>query len=65
MGMDAGTDEAGRSLREGFARTALAEIPKILTLGDRNPHSPTYSCFDRNYWQYKIIDFPTPRFENH
>ncbi|MEM1427489.1 MAG: hypothetical protein AAGF75_13180, partial [Cyanobacteria bacterium P01_H01_bin.130] len=59
MGMDAGTGEAGRSLREVFARTALAEIPKILTLGDRNPHSPTYGCFDRNYWQYKIIDFPT------
>ncbi|MGD1912829.1 MAG: hypothetical protein ACFB2X_18865 [Rivularia sp. (in: cyanobacteria)] len=42
-----------------FARVALAQIPKILTLLDRNPHSPTYGCFDRNFWHYKIIDFPS------
>ena len=41
-----------------FAREALAQIPKILTLMDRNPHSPTYGCFDRTFWQYKVIDFP-------
>ncbi len=45
--------------RDLFAREALAQIPKILTLQDRNPHSPTYGCFDRNYWHYKIIDFPS------
>ena len=44
---------------EWFAREALAQIPKLLTLLDRNKHSPTYGCFDRNYWQYKIIDFPS------
>ncbi|WP_416671695.1 hypothetical protein [Egbenema bharatensis] len=42
-----------------FAVEALAQIPKILTLLDRNPHSPTYGCFDRNFWHYKIIDFPS------
>ncbi|MEM9504672.1 MAG: hypothetical protein AAGA01_12030, partial [Cyanobacteria bacterium P01_E01_bin.43] len=45
--------------RNLFAQSALAEIPKILTLMDRNPHSPTYGCGDRNFWQYKIIDFPS------
>jgi hypothetical protein len=45
--------------REIFAREALAQIPKILTLQDRNAHSPTYGCFDRNFWHYKIIDFPS------
>ncbi|HEX8186404.1 MAG TPA: hypothetical protein VF747_16685 [Blastocatellia bacterium] len=45
--------------KELFAREALAQIPKILTLLDRNPHSPTYGCFDRNFWHYKIIDFPS------
>lgn len=45
--------------RDRFAREALAQIPKILTLQDRNPHSPTYGCFDRNFWHYKIIDFPS------
>jgi hypothetical protein len=44
--------------RNLLAREALAQIPKILTLLDRNPHSPTYGCFDRTFWQYKIIDFP-------
>src|SRR3982751_6823381 len=42
-----------------FAQHALAQIPKILTLQDRNAHSPTYGCFDRNFWHYKIIDFPS------
>lgn len=42
-----------------FLTKALEQIPKILTLLDRNPHSPTYGCFDRNYWHYKIIDFPS------
>jgi hypothetical protein len=45
--------------RDLFAREAIAQIPIILTLMDRNPHSPTYGCFDRNFWHYKIIDFPT------
>jgi hypothetical protein len=45
--------------RDLFARDAIAQIPKLLTLLDRNPHSPTYGCFDRNFWQYKIIDFPS------
>jgi len=43
---------------ELFAEFALREIPKLLTLQNRNPHSPTYGCFDRNYWHYKIADFP-------
>ncbi|NET49594.1 MAG: hypothetical protein F6K09_12920, partial [Merismopedia sp. SIO2A8] len=45
--------------RDVFAAMAIAQIPKILTLLDRNPHSPTYGCFDRNFWHYKIIDFPS------
>ncbi|QIZ72640.1 hypothetical protein [Oxynema aestuarii] len=42
-----------------FARLALQQIPKILTLCDRNPHSPTYGCFDRTFWHYKVVDFPS------
>lgn len=45
--------------QDSFAKIALEQIPKILTLLDRNVHSPTYGCFDRNFWQYKIIDFPS------
>ncbi len=46
-------------MRDVFAREAIAQIPKILTLMDRNQHSPSYGCCDRNFWQYKIIDFPS------
>ncbi|CAD5968273.1 hypothetical protein PCC9214_03638 [Planktothrix tepida] len=46
-----------------FAREALAQIPKILTLLDRNPHSRTYGCFDRNFWHYKIKDFANGRMQ--
>lgn len=42
-----------------WLRAAYDAIPKILTLQDRNPHSPTYGCFDRNYWQFRIVDFPS------
>ena len=42
-----------------LAAHAVSQIPKILTLQDRNRHSPTYGCFDRNYWHYRIIDFPS------
>jgi hypothetical protein len=33
--------------RDLFAREALTQIANP-TLQDRNPHSPTYGCFDRN-----------------
>ena len=47
------------SPKDLLAREAFAQIPKILTLQDRNRHSPTYGCFDRNFWHYRIIDFPS------
>src|SRR5262245_12632591 len=50
---------SSEALRGVFARQALSLLDKILTLQDRNVHSPTYGCFDRNYWHYKIIDFPS------
>ncbi|MDP4012412.1 MAG: hypothetical protein Q8R00_02295, partial [Candidatus Nanoarchaeia archaeon] len=28
---------------------------------DRNPLSETYGCFDRQYWHYRTVDFPTAR----
>lgn len=32
-------------------------IPRILTNLDRDEDSPTYGCFDRNYWHYKVHDY--------
>ncbi len=45
--------------RDLLAIEALKKIPKLLSLLDRNPHSPTYGCFDRYFWQYRVIDFPS------
>jgi len=39
------------------------EVPRILGLGDREPASPTYGCFDRHYWHYALADFPDARFQ--
>ncbi len=49
----------GSALRDAAAAAALAEIPKLLTLLDRTPTSATYGCFDRAYWHYRMIDFPS------
>jgi len=32
-------------------------VPRLLTQLDRDPDSPTYGCFDRDYWHYKMRDF--------
>ncbi len=38
--------------------TALTQIPRILSLLDRNPLSRTYGCFNRAYWHHRTADFP-------
>jgi len=52
------TDAPVSSTRDLLASKALALIPSILAREDRNPHSPTYGCFDRDYWHHRSIDFP-------
>jgi len=36
-----------------------SKTAKLLTLLDRNLDSKTFGCFDRNFWHYKIKDFPS------
>ena len=53
-------------MRESFEmlrQIALGQVPRALGLGDRDPSSETYGCFDRMYWHYKLIDFPNARFQ--
>lgn len=40
-----------------------AEVPRILGLGDRDPTSASYGCFDRHYWHYRLTDFSDARFQ--
>lgn len=44
--------------RNVYAEKAVEQIPRLLTLLDRNPLSRTYGCFHRDYWLYKTSDFP-------
>ncbi|MEE2746005.1 MAG: hypothetical protein VX617_03885, partial [Pseudomonadota bacterium] len=50
------TKYAGRDL---YAVEGLKYMPKLLSMVDQNPTSPTYGCGDRQYWLYKQIDFPS------
>ncbi len=45
-------------LRGVYAEKAITQIPRLLSNLDRNPFSPTYGCFHRDYWLYKTSDFP-------
>ncbi len=46
-----------------YLRRVQAELPRALTLVDRDPSSSTYGCFDRNYWHYRTQDFPSGMYQ--
>lgn len=41
-----------------YAEKALSQIPRLLSNLDRNPFSPTYGCFNREFWLTRTRDFP-------
>jgi hypothetical protein len=45
-----------RARVEAGCRRALIEQ-------DRDPHSPTFGCFDRRYWAWKLVDYPEATFQ--
>ena len=55
------------AIRSGDADLYLAcirsEIPRLLSLMDRDAHSKTFGCMDRTYWAWKFTDFPGARFQ--
>ena len=46
-----------------FLGPALNTTARVLGLTDRDSGSPTFGCCDRNFWHYKIIDFPNARLQ--
>ena len=40
-------------------KLARRQLPRILTQICRDPNSSSFGCFDRNWWHYKIRDFPS------
>jgi hypothetical protein len=49
----------GEGLRRAYSDRALAQIPRLLSLQDRNEFSRTYGCFNREYWLCRSVDFPS------
>lgn len=47
------------NLRDIYVQKAISQIPRLLSLQDRNPFSPTFGCFNREYWLCKTLDFPS------
>ncbi len=47
-----------KDLRSVYLEQALSQMPRLLSLQDRNPYSPTYGSFHRLYWLDKSLDFP-------
>ncbi len=45
--------------RAALADYARRQLPRVLTQMDRDPDSPTFGCFDRHHWHYKVRDFPS------
>lgn len=56
--MTSSTD-SGAGLRDVYAARALSQVPRLLSLQDRNEFSRTYGCFDREYWLCRTTDFPS------
>lgn len=50
---------SGVDLHEPLLAVARRWLPRILTQVCRDPTSPLYGCADRNWWHYKIRDFPS------
>lgn len=48
---------------DAYAAEAVREIPRFLSMFDREPLSPTFGCGDRTWWQWKFTDFPGARFQ--
>ncbi len=46
-----------------YKKTFLACLPRVISCCDRNISSPSFGCFDRNFWHYKIVDTPSARLQ--
>lgn len=44
---------------DALAQAAARWLPRILTQIDRDPLSASFGCADRDWWHYRIRDFPS------
>lgn len=46
-------------VKNNLEKVARRQLPRILTQFCRDPNNSSYGCADRNWWHYKIRDFPS------
>ena len=46
-------------MRDIYVEKGLAQVPRLLSLEDRNPFSPTWGCCNREFWLCRTTDFPS------
>ena len=46
-------------IKKSLEKVAKRALPRILTQFCRDPNSKEFGCVDRNWWHYKIRDFPS------
>ncbi len=56
-------EPTGPQLARPYGEAIVEEAPRVLSLMDRERHSPTVGCCDRTYWAWKFTDFPGARFQ--
>ena len=44
---------------DALGQVARLWLPRLLTQVCRDPSSPHFGCFDRDWWHYRIRDFPS------
>jgi hypothetical protein len=49
---------------ELLKKIILPQAERLLSLEDRNPHSPTFGCFDRDFWAWKFKDLQDACMQN-
>lgn len=47
-----------------YLNLIMERMNSLLGLVDSDKYSPTYGCFDRNFWLHKITDFPCADMHN-
>jgi hypothetical protein len=48
-----------QTVTAALRETARIWLRRLLTQGCRDPHSPLWGSFDRDWWHYRIRDFPS------
>jgi hypothetical protein len=50
-------------LENKIREQVLSACRHLLSEINRDPATPTYGCFDRRYWGWKLVDFPEATFQ--